>query len=67
MARPILPEECIHPGIRAYVASNHGDIVREVQSAIAQHDVVVVGMAQNPFPRLARRTLDKAGILYYDL
>lgn len=67
MARPILPEECIHPGIRAHIASNHGDIAREVQSAIAQHDVVVVGMAQNPFPRRARRILDKAGIPHHYL
>lgn len=67
MARPILSEERLHPGILAYVASNHEDIVREVQNAIAQHDVVVVGMAQNPFPRLARRTLDKAGIPHHDL
>ncbi len=67
MARQILSEECIHPGIRAHIAANHRDIVQEVQSAIAQHDVVVVGMAQNPFPKQARRTLDKAGIRHHYL
>ncbi len=62
MPRPILSEDCIHPAIRARIAANHEDIVREVRSAIAEHDVVVVGMAQNPFPRRARRALDNAGI-----
>ena len=37
-------------------------LVKEVQSAIAQHQVVVVGMAQNPFPRKARKALDAAGV-----
>jgi hypothetical protein len=38
--------------------------VAEVMSAIARHDVVVVGMAQNPFPRRARKALDKSGVAY---
>jgi glutaredoxin-related protein len=62
MPRQILSEERIHPGVRAAIAENHAATVRDVQSAVAEHDVVVVGMAQNPFPRLARRTLDRAGI-----
>ena len=64
MPRRILPEAQIHPAIRDKVANNHADIVREVQAAIARNDVVVVGMAQNPFPRRARRTLDAHGIRY---
>lgn len=62
MPRSILAEAQIHPAIRDKIASNHADIVREVQAAIASNDVVVVGMAQNPFPRRARRTLDAHGI-----
>jgi glutaredoxin-related protein len=38
--------------------------VREVQAAIAANDIVVVGMAQNPFPLRARRALDAAGMPY---
>ena len=64
MARPILPEERIHPAIREKVASYRSDILREVQDAIAGNAVVVVGMSQNPFPRKARRLLDVAGIPY---
>ncbi|MCX7891821.1 MAG: sulfite exporter TauE/SafE family protein [Burkholderiales bacterium] len=59
MTRSILDEAHIHPAIRDKVASHHADIVREVQAAVAAHDVVVVGMAQNPFPRKARRLLDR--------
>jgi glutaredoxin-related protein len=62
MPRPILDEAHVHPAIRETVASRHVGILREVQEAIAANDVVVVGMAQNPFPRRARRTLEAAGI-----
>src|SRR5947199_4157805 len=64
MARPILEEARIHPAIRAKVADNHADIVREVESAIAANAVVVVGMKQNPMPRKARKALDARGIAY---
>lgn len=58
MARPVLEEARIHPAIRAKVAEYRQEIIREVQAAIASNDVVVVGMAMNPFPRKARKALD---------
>lgn len=64
MPRPILEESRLHPAIRETVARLHEDIVREVQAAVASNDVVVVGMAQNPFPRKARKLLDAAGVAY---
>jgi glutaredoxin-related protein len=64
MARSILDEKHIHPDIRDKVASLHAGIVEEVKEAVAGNDVVVVGMAQNPFPKRARRALDRAGIAY---
>jgi monothiol glutaredoxin len=64
MPRAILEEVRTHPAIRERVATSHSDIVREVESAVAANAVVVVGMAQNPFPRKARRLLDRAGIPY---
>jgi monothiol glutaredoxin len=64
MPRSILDESRIHPAIRERVAHHHEGIVREVEQAIADNAVVVVGMAQNPFPRLARRALDRAGVPY---
>lgn len=62
MPRPILDESHIHPAIRDKVATHQLAIVREVQDAVAKHPVVVVGMRQNPFPKKARRALDKAQV-----
>lgn len=64
MTRTILDEAHIHPAIRSKIAENHADIVREVQAAVAANPVVVVGMAQNPFPKKARRLLDALGVSY---
>lgn len=64
MPRPILDENHIHPAIREKIATRHADIVREVQDAIGANEIVIVGMAQNPFPKKARRILDAAGIPY---
>lgn len=64
MPRSILEESRIHPAIRERLATNHQHIVKEVQVAVAQHAVVVVGMAMNPFPKKARKLLDDAGVPY---
>ena len=64
MARPILPEDQIHPAIRQRVATLNADIVDEVRRATARSPIVVVGMAQNPFPKKARRALDKRGLAH---
>ena len=55
MTRSVLGETHIHDAIRQKIADSHADIVREVQAAIAANDIVVVGMAQNPFPKKAVR------------
>ena len=62
MPRPILVEARIHPEIREKIATRHVDIVNDVEAAIAASDVVVVGMAQNPHVKRARRALARAGI-----
>ena len=64
MPRAVLDETRIHPSIRDRIARAHEGIVREVQQAVAANDVVIVGMAQNPHPKRARRALDAAGITY---
>ena len=61
MGRSILDEAHIHPAIRETIANNHADIVREVQAAIAANDIVIAGMAQNPFPKKARKILGEQG------
>jgi glutaredoxin-related protein len=67
MVRPLLPEDRVDPAIRDVIASNHRDIVDEVEAAVAANDVVVVGMKQNPFPRRARKALTAAGIPFHYL
>ena len=61
MGRSILDEAHIHPAIRETIANHQADIVREVQAAIAANDIVVAGMAQNPFPKKVRKILDAKG------
>ena len=67
MTRPVLPEQKIHSDIQATVAQFNQDIVQEVQLAIAQHQVVVVGMKQNPVVKNIRALLSEAGISYHYL
>ena len=64
MGRSILDEEHIHEAVRERIATHHADFVREVIEAVAANDIVVVGMAQNPFPKKARKLLDDARFEY---
>lgn len=38
--------------------------VDEVRAAVAEREVVVVGMKQNPHPKRVRKALDEAGVVY---
>ena len=67
MPRAILDEAHIHPAIREQIATDHLAIIDEVRAAIAANPVVVVGMAQNPMPKKARKALDAAGIAHHYL
>jgi glutaredoxin-related protein len=67
MPRNVLAEDKIHPAVREKVAGYRAETVREVQAAIAAHDIVVVGMRQNPHPKRARKLLDDAGLAYHYL
>ena len=64
MSRNILPENRIHPAIRAAISDDNADIVREVEAAVAANDIVIVGMAQNPYPKIARKALNALNIPY---
>ena len=67
MTSNILDEAHIHPAIRARIAKLNRDIVEEVQQALAEHKVVVVGMKQNPVVKKARQALDAQGIAFHYL
>ena len=62
MPRHILNESHIHPAIQGLIANHHREVVEEVQAAIAQHRVVVVGMRQNPVCKAVRKRLSDAQI-----
>ena len=67
MPRPILDEAHIHEAIRKKVAESRLGLIREVQAAVATHNVVVVGMGMNPVCSKARRALDAAGVPHHYL
>lgn len=62
--RNILDPARIHPAAAEKMNSRHVETVREVEAAIRDHAVVVVGMAQNPHVRKARQALTEAGIAF---
>lgn len=47
--------------------SFHPSVVREVESAIREHRVVVIGMGWNPHVKRARRALEAAGMTHHYL
>jgi len=64
MPRRVLEENRIHPEIRDRIANYRNDIVKEVEAAVAENDIVIVGMRYNPWPKKARKMLDDAGFRY---
>jgi glutaredoxin-related protein len=64
MPRRVLEENRIHPEIRDRIANYRNDIVKEVETAVAGNDIVIVGMRYNPWPKKARKMLDDAGFRY---
>ncbi|MEZ4449357.1 MAG: glutaredoxin domain-containing protein [Nannocystaceae bacterium] len=63
-SRPILAADAVSPEVAASIANFHRTIVDEVEAAIARDPVVVVGMAQNPFVKKARKALEAAGVAF---
>jgi glutaredoxin-related protein len=59
MNRPALD-----PAANEKVQSFHADVIREVQEAVRQNDVVVIGMAQNPHVKSVRKALREAGVSF---
>lgn len=57
-----LAEDRYSPDVRSQLEGFHASIVDEVAAAVERDPVVVVGMAQNPFVKKARKALTAAGI-----
>src|SRR5262245_22808002 len=64
MTRPTLPADKVAPAVHESISSFHRAIVDEVAAAVAREHVVVVGMAQNPVVKRARKLLETAGIKF---
>jgi glutaredoxin-related protein len=64
MPRRVLEENRIHPEIRDRIANYRNDIVLEVEAAVAENDIVIVGMRYNPWPKKACKMLDDAEFRY---
>jgi len=64
MSRPLLAESATHPAIRQRIAEHHLPVIQRVQTAMAQHAVVVVGLSGNPFVGKARKALAAAGLAH---
>lgn len=62
MTRKILDPSKIAPAALAKMHEKHADTIAEVEQAIANNDVVVVGMAQNSHVKNVRKALKDAGI-----
>lgn len=60
--RPLLAQSRVAPPAARQMASFHADVVQEVERTVAEHPVVVVGMAQNPHVKNVRKALQRAGV-----
>ena len=63
--RKTLSNDKVHQTVQATVTNFHAEIVSEIEKAIATHEWVIVGMAQNPVVAKARKMLDARGIKYH--
>ncbi len=67
MPRATLAEAQIHPAIRTKIETYENDLVAEVMDAVAAHDLVIVGMKQNPYVKRARKTAADHGRAFHYL
>jgi monothiol glutaredoxin len=62
IARPLVDPSRIAPQAVRQMAAFHAEIIREVERAVVESPIVVVGMAQNGHVRNVRRALTEAGL-----
>jgi monothiol glutaredoxin len=63
--RKTLSTDKLHDSAKSAINSFHSDVVAEVENAIASNEWVVVGMAQNPVVKKARRILNDRAIQFH--
>ena len=62
MSRLVLTEESISPQALQKMGEFHQELVQNVARVVKADELVIVGMAQNPFVKKARQALEEAGI-----
>ena len=62
--RTMLSKDAIHESIREQVQNYHSDVVSEVEEAVKNNRIVVVGMRWNDSVWKARRNLEKKGLSF---
>lgn len=67
MISATLPRTRISDPALDKMKSFHSEVIAEVERAILENAVVVVGMAQNPHVRNVRRALEEVGISFHYL
>ena len=65
--RPLHDQSRIAGAVLDKMTSFHSDTIREIEEAIAAHDVVVVGMSQNPHVKNVKKALEAAGVKFHYL
>ncbi len=67
MERRILDASQVQDEALKTIGKFHHEVINEVEKEIRKHDLVVVGMAQNPFVKKVKVALDAAGLTYHYL
>ncbi len=65
--RDILPDDRVSPAAARQLQRFHRDYVDEVKAAVAKDHIVVVGMAQNPVVKKAKKVLNAKNIPFTSL
>lgn len=60
--RKVLNENQIEPNALKKIENYHASIIQEIADAVSKNEWVIVGMAQNPFVKKARKFLENKGL-----
>lgn len=64
MSRKIFDESMVDQGATQGIGGGHQATLDEIENALDNNVIVVVGMAHNPFVKKARKLLDASGKAY---
>ena len=65
--RKILSSAQVHPAAQKAMDDMHASTIQDIELAIKQHDWVIIGMAQNPVVKSAKKFLTAKNISFHSL